>query len=167
MLRDTLKLSPYFNPLPHTRENNIDYTAYRQAAFQSTPSYEGEPCRLGKGTPRKNFNPLPHTRENDFDRDNPQEVYISIHSLIRGRTYKPSIDAVDCLISIHSLIRGRTIIIHKSTANSTNFNPLPHTRENPSEVVEEIKKAQFQSTPSYEGELQNVTMVNAICCEFM
>ena len=56
----------HFNPLPHTRENVITiFTSYDL----------------------HNFNPLPHTRENIIVPKSALEiVYISIHSLIRGRT---------------------------------------------------------------------------------
>ena len=158
--------------------------------FQSTPSYEGEPAEfktlsdaakisihslirgrtamcgywVGVGNisihslirGRTNlyrqayracryFNPLPHTRENVVELCSIGGIIISIHSLIRGRTGGKDCSSFHCYISIHSLIRGRTGFLCKKCQL----------------LVE------FQSTPSYEGELQNVTMVNAICCEFM
>ena len=78
----------YFNPLPHTRENE-------DAEFSTDGTY--------------NFNPLPHTRENS-------------DAELNGIAAK--------FISIHSLIRGRTRSVKTPVRIGKNFNPLPHTREN-------------------------------------
>ena len=55
------------------------------------------------------FNPLPHTREN------------RLYTLPRQRQGG---------ISIHSLIRGRTFSSFSISSIMPYFNPLPHTREN-------------------------------------
>ena len=117
----------HFNPLPHTRENRHTQTLLTGwGTFQSTPSYEGEPAQI-RTLVCKNL--------------------ISIHSLIRGRTFSTN----DCQtyhnISIHSLIRGRTKTTTVTRRLSSNFNPLPHTRENSASVTGKSAGGHFNPLP--------------------
>ena len=98
-----------FNPLPHTRENNMP-------DVRTGSSYY--------------FNPLPHTRENSGAIQSLKTDKISIHSLIRGRTKLTEKEWKRLLISIHSLIRGRTLQPQRNPQTARNFNPLPRKREN-------------------------------------
>ena len=57
---------------------------------------------------------------------------ISIHSLVRGRTSSGRELTSSGRISIHSLVRGRTLICRCGrAAHFLHFNPLPRKRENP------------------------------------
>ena len=100
----------HFNPLPHTRENARDfYSRNPDAIFQSTPSYEGE--LLGKFSfiSEIKFQSTPsYEGEPDIYMRCYDKKKISIHSLIRGRTRGGYHGLYIELISIHSLIRGRT-----------------------------------------------------------
>ena len=66
-----------FNPLPHTRENATAQFFKAVRRFQSTPSYEGEHFDSKISDDKKLFQSTPSYEENQL---------ISIHSLVRGRT---------------------------------------------------------------------------------
>ena len=100
----------HFNPLPHTRENIKALSMARwKARFQSTPSYEGE------------------QRQRDYDYG------------LRA-------------ISIHSLIRGRTFFDNLIKPHFGAFQSTPSYEGEPKRVSPFSRCAPFQSTPSYEGE---------------
>ena len=98
-----------FNPLPHTRENVVKDGLKDVLSISIHSLIRG---RTNSATtivlPRANFNPLPHTRENKASSSEIPSAEISIHSLIRGRTVLWCFVGLSIIISIHSLIRGRT-----------------------------------------------------------
>ena len=99
--------------------------------FQSTPSYEGE---------------------RSYRKQKRLENAISIHSLIRGRTVIDKIIQCRSDISIHSLIRGRTGIPPDMEVRlKISIHSLIRGRTVARQKIP--RKAPFQSTPSYEGEL--------------
>ena len=123
--------------------------------FQSTPSYEGEP-------------------DGYFGRF--ARPYISIHSLIRGRTTAEVVLTSENLFQSTPSYEGEQYRAYRCRQKenhfnplphtrengqgcrefeeySTHFNPLPHTRENGASRPDKSLRREFQSTPSYEGEL--------------
>ena len=118
----------------------------KSLTFQSTPSQEGE-----------HFIP-------------PFSQYkhrISIHSLARGRTFR-ILFVFNIIFNFNPLPRKREnnwwVIIY---TNLLHFNPLPRKRENYPVAPNKTVMLIFQSTPSQEGELQNVTISDDLCREFM
>ena len=129
-------IKPYihFNPLPRERENPLGLRVDKPIWwFQSTPSWEGELFFKRLLSNGRYFNPLPRERENSTirklrgctagyfnplprERENQTRIhisdsnmFISIHSLVRGRTLSHLHGKFDRYqISIHSLVRGRT-----------------------------------------------------------
>ena len=108
------RVVPYFNPLPRERENLTAFYAFLQSLQISIHSLvRGITHRCRRlPQPLRYFNPLPRERENCFrsllhgqcsyfnplprERENSDKVqeyaaraYISIHSLVRGRTLCP------------------------------------------------------------------------------
>ena len=79
----------YFNPLPHTRENRcFAFWVRRENQFQSTPSYEGERHTAGSKSRPCKFQSTPSYEGERVTRaETSVEQGISIHSLIRGRTF--------------------------------------------------------------------------------
>ena len=117
----------YFNPLPHTREN-------------------GHTARYGSTT--ENFNPLPHTRENSSKAKNTEKSTISIHSLIRGRTCAIYVNCSDSFgfqstPSYEGELLSRVIV----DCLGSDFNPLPHTRENYSITFIHLRTIYFNPLP--------------------
>ena len=104
------RVVPYFNPLPRERENLTAFYAFLQSLQISIHSLVRgrthgcrrlpQPLRYFNPLPRERencfrsllhgqcsyFNPLPRERENDVKRVIFSDEYISIHSLVRGRT---------------------------------------------------------------------------------
>ena len=87
-------------------------------------------------------------------------MLISIHSLIRGRTTSPKAIR-SALLNFNPLphTRENAAQAPQSVADITDFNPLPHTRENVKCGIHTAQNGEFQSTPSYEGELVTYSKV--------
>ena len=118
--------SPNFNPLPRKRENDIAAPSVGNSLY---------------------FNPLPRKRENENGGIIPDSNPISIHSLVRGRTWVYTGVTDSQAISIHSLVRGRTQRSNFRLAISTNFNPLPRKRENAFNASQSFTARYFNPLP--------------------
>ena len=101
----------YFNPLPRKRENYVSGGKFNPVSnFNPLPRKRENLQTVITFAPTEYFNPLPRKRENA--QPHPGAVLalkISIHSLVRGRTFFCVFFVFLIYISIHSLVRGRTI----------------------------------------------------------
>ena len=113
----------HFNPLPHTRENTIIVIVWRGFfGFQSTPSYEGELVRHLPMSPSMTFQSTP-----SYEGEPSLCVITFQHTKLFQST--PSYEGELIHIGLHKLVFW-------------DFNPLPHTRENPkrfSRIVKNIR----------------------------
>ena len=119
-----------------------------QGPFQSTPSYEGERQKQGqRHRPDVHFNPLPHTREN-LDREKViQKLNISIHSLIRGRTVARQKIPRKAPFQSTPSYEGELVPSMSTVPIASDFNPLPHTRENYSITFIHLRTIYFNPLP--------------------
>ena len=120
--------------------------------FQSTPSYEGERYSGGYGNYKRDFNPLPHTRENllslrwavEMLHFNPlphTRENIFAQPYVLAWTLFQSTPSYEGELVAFGDIRGEKefqstpsyegeLSRARKKLYTTNFNPLPHTREN-------------------------------------
>ena len=122
--------------------------------FQSTPSYEGELSKLYSTSRRNHFNPLPHTRENYKNKYKGSKLseFQSTPSYEGERKRSLQWQRIRSIFQSTPSYEGEQANGLMERMMWSDFNPLPHTRENYKKAAEKLKKSIFQSTPSYEGE---------------